>query len=182
MTHSEESTESSATADTEILPPEVQKAEESEDASTAVAAEAAKYKDLYLRSQADFDNFRKRAGRDKEEAIRYSNSALLERLLPILDNFELGLEAARQSPDASGIIQGMSMVQKQLADFLQEHGVEVLSAEGTTFDPNLHEAVGQEASETVAEGIVVRQLRRGFKLRDRLLRPATVIVSKGNGG
>lgn len=142
-------------------------------------AEALKFKDLYLRGQADFDNFRKRAAREKEEAIRYSNSALLERLLPILDNFELGLDAARQTTDASGIVQGMSMVRKQLHDFLQDHGVETLSAEGTPFDPNFHEAVGQEASDTVPEGIVLRQLRRGFKLRDRLIRPATVIVSKG---
>jgi molecular chaperone GrpE len=142
-------------------------------------AEALKFKDLYLRGQADFDNFRKRAAREKEEAIRYSNSALLERLLPILDNFELGLDAARQTTDASGIVQGMSMVRKQLQDFLQDHGVEILSAEGTPFDPNFHEAVGQEASDSVAEGIVLRQLRRGFKLRDRLIRPATVIVSKG---
>lgn len=152
----------------------------SDSALAEAVAEAAKFKDLYLRGQADFDNFRKRAGREKEDAIRYSNSALLERLLPILDNFELGLEAAKQATDASGIIQGMSMVQKQLGDFLQEHGVEILSAEGSAFDPNLHEAVGQEASDSVAEGVVLRQLRRGFKLRDRLLRPATVIVSKGS--
>jgi molecular chaperone GrpE len=178
MTHSEESIHSD-TAETEVLPPETDSAAESR-AEDAAAAEAAKYKDLYLRSQADFDNFRKRAGREKEDAIRYSNSALLERLLPILDNFELGLDAAKQSADASGIIQGMSMVQKQLGDFLQEHGVEVLNTEGHAFDPNFHEAVGQEVSTDVAEGIVLRQLRRGFKLRDRLLRPATVIVSKGS--
>lgn len=182
MTESEEATEDNETSEpsgADDIAKDPQDTATGDISAAAIAAEASKFKDLYMRSQADFDNFRKRASREKEEAIRYSNAALLERLLPILDNFELGLDAARQASDASGIIQGMSMVQKQLGDFLSEHGVELLNAEGSPFDPNLHEAVGQEASETVAEGIVLRQLRRGFKLRDRLLRPATVIVSKG---
>jgi len=175
MTHSESEkpTDTTETPGAEEITPVT-------DPIEAANAEATKFKDLYLRSQADFDNFRKRAAREKEDAIRYSNSALLERLLPIMDNFELGLEAAKQAADAGGIIQGMSMVQRQMGDFLQDHGVEILSAEGSVFDPNLHEAVGQEASDSVAEGTVLRQLRRGFKLRDRLLRPATVIVSKGS--
>jgi molecular chaperone GrpE len=138
-----------------------------------------KFKDLYLRSQADLDNYRKRATREREDAIRYANAGLIERLLPILDNFELGLDAARQSGGAEGILQGMSMVQKQLQDFLRDSGVEAIEAVGTPFDPNFHEALGQEHSTDVEDGSVVRQLRRGYKLRDRLLRPATVMVSKG---
>jgi len=139
-----------------------------------------KFKDLYLRSQADFDNFRKRAAREREDAVRYANTSLLERLLPVLDNFELGLDAARQSGDgAEGILQGMGMVQKQLQDFLRDSGVEVIDAVGTPFDPNMHEALGQEPSGEIAEGIVSRQIRRGYKLKDRLLRPAAVMVSKG---
>lgn len=138
-----------------------------------------KFRDLYVRSQADLDNFRKRAAREREDATRYANSSLLERLLPILDNFELGLDAARNTPGAETIIQGLGMVQKQLQDFLRESGVEAVEAVGTTFDPNLHEAIGEEASADVAEGVVLRQLRRGYKLRDRLLRAATVIVSRG---
>ena len=138
-----------------------------------------KFKDLYIRSQADLDNYRKRATREREDAIRYANSSLLERLLPVLDNFELGLDAAKQTAGADSILQGLSMVQKQLQDFLKDSGVESIEAVGTPFDPNLHEAIGQEASAEVAEGIVLRQLRRGYKLRDRLLRPATVMVSKG---
>ena len=74
---------------------------------------------------------------------------------------------------------GLEMVRKQLEDFLRSNGVDVIDALGKEFDPNFHEAVGQEASSEVAEGVVLRQLRRGFKLRDRLLRPATVVVSKG---
>ncbi len=139
-----------------------------------------KFRDLYLRSQADLDNYRKRAARETEDARKYANSALLERLLPILDNFELGLAAARQSGGGENILQGLGMVQKQLQDFLRESGVDAIDAVGTPFDPNFHEAIGQEASAEVADGIVLRQLRRGYKLRDRLLRAATVLVSKGN--
>jgi molecular chaperone GrpE len=157
---------------------------ESASATTApdtagLQAEVEKYKDAALRARAEFDNYRKRVVREKEDAIRYANSSLFESLLPILDNFELGLGAAKNSADASGIVQGFEMVRKQLEDFLRSNGVEVVEALGREFDPNLHEAVGQEASADVAEGVVLRQLRRGFTLRDRLLRPSTVVVSKG---
>jgi len=145
----------------------------------ALLAEVEKYKDAALRSRAEFDNYRKRVVREKEDAIRYANSSLIENLLPILDNLELGLGAAKTASDAAGIVQGLEMVRKQLEDFLRGNGVENVEAAGAAFDPNVHEAVGHEASPEVAEGMVVRQLRRGFKLRDRLLRPASVVVSKG---
>jgi molecular chaperone GrpE len=138
-----------------------------------------RFRDLALRSQADFDNFRKRAAREKEDAVKYANAAMLERLIPILDNFELGLNAARRTEENSPILAGMDMVAKQLNDFLLQQGVEPIAAEGAKFDPNVHEAVAQEANDDVQEGHIVRQLRKGFKLRDRLLRPATVVVSKG---
>jgi molecular chaperone GrpE len=138
-----------------------------------------RFKDLALRTQADFENFRKRAAREKEEAAKYANAAFLERLLPIFDSFELGLNVARSGAKDSPILAGMEMVAKQLEDFLLSVGVEPVQAEGKPFDPNLHEAVAQEASAEVPEGVIVRQLRKGFKLRDRLLRPATVMVSKG---
>lgn len=142
-------------------------------------AEVARFKDMALRSQADFDNFRKRAAREKEDAVKFANANFLERFIPILDNFELGLGVARGSAEGSSIVAGMEMVAKQLQDFLLSQGVEPIVAEGAPFDPNLHEAVAQEASETVPEGVVLRQLRKGFKLRERLLRPSTVVVSKG---
>jgi len=142
-------------------------------------AEAARFKDLALRAQADLDNYRKRATREKEESIRYANSSLLEKLLPVLDNFELGLEAARSATDTASIVQGMAMVQTQLQDFLKSHGVEAIPAEGEVFDPARHEAVAQENSDSVPEGHVVRLLRKGYKLKDRLLRASSVTVSKG---
>ncbi len=104
---------------------------------------------------------------------------LLERLIQILDNFEYGLTAARASSEGGAILSGMEMVGKQLQDFLKQNGVETVAAEGQKFDPHVHEAVAQEASQEVPEGHVISQLRRGFKLKDRLIRPASVVVSKG---
>jgi molecular chaperone GrpE len=151
-----------------------------EDATlTQMQADLDRFRDLALRSQADFENFRKRAIREKEDAVKYANASFLERLIPLVDNFELGLNAARSNAENSPILAGMEMVAKQLTDFLTASGVEPINAEGQVFDPNLHEAVAQEESATAAEGVVARQLRKGFKLRDRLLRPAMVVVSKG---
>jgi molecular chaperone GrpE len=142
-------------------------------------AEAAKLKDLALRARADLDNFRKRSLREKEDAIRYANNGLLEKLLPVIDNFELGLDAARNATDAASVLQGMSMVHRQLQDFIRSQGLEEVPADGEAFDPNKHDAVSQEFSADVPEGQVIRQVRKGYKLKDRLIRAASVIVSKG---
>jgi len=153
--------------------------QDAEIAEVDFEAEAAKLKDLALRARADLDNFRKRALREKEEAIRYANNGLLERLLPVIDNFELGLDAAKNAADTASILQGMSMVHKQLQDFLKNNGLEEVQAEGEAFDPNKHDAVSQEFSAEVPEGHVVRQVRKGYKIKDRLVRASSVIVSKG---
>lgn len=137
-------------------------------------AEVTKWKELSLRTAAEMDNLRKRTAREREDAIRYANQRLLEDLLPVIDNFEMGMQAAAQ--DTSSMIYiGMDMVRKQLNEFLSNQGVTEISTDGQ-FDPNLHDAVSQEASEQ-PEGTIIRTSRRGFKLRDRLLRPASVVVS-----
>ena len=141
--------------------------------------EAERFRDLAMRTAADFDNFRKRAAREKEDSIRYANTSLLGDLLPLIDNFELGLAAAKSAPDAGAILQGLGMVARQFRDFLSSSGLEEVPTEGAIFDPNLMESVGHENSDTVPEGQVLRSTRRGYKLRDRLLRPATVFVSQG---
>jgi molecular chaperone GrpE len=144
----------------------------------AALAEVSRFRELALRTQADLENYRKRAQREKEEASRFANGYFLERLLPVVDNFELGLQAAETATDAKSIVTGMSMVHRQIIDFLKDNGVEEVSIEGA-FDPNIHEALSQESSDSVPEGGIVRQLRKGYRLRDRLLRAANVIVSKG---
>ena len=141
-------------------------------------ADMERFRDLAMRTQADFENYRKRAVRDKEEAVKYANAALIERLIPLLDNFEFGIQAAR-AEGSQAVLVGLEMVAKQFQEFLTSVGVETIDSEGQPFDHNLHEAVAQEASETVPEGVVIRQLRKGYKLRDRLIRAANVFVSKG---
>jgi molecular chaperone GrpE len=153
--------------------------QETEDPMAGLQADLDRFRDLALRSQADFENYKKRSAREKEEAIKYANSALLERLVSIIDNFELGLAAAKEHSDESPIYSGMVLVQKQLNDLLAENGLQPIEAEGRTFDPNLHEAIAREPSDQFPEGMVLRQTRRGYRFKDRLLRPAKVVVSSG---
>jgi molecular chaperone GrpE len=141
-------------------------------------ADLDRFRDLALRSQADFENYKKRAAREKEEAIRYANTSLLERLVAIVDNFELGLEAAKGQGEQSPIYSGMTLVLKQLNDFLAENGLQPIEAEGKKFDPNLHEAIAHQPSD-FPEETVIRQTRRGYRFKDRLLRPSQVVVSSG---
>jgi molecular chaperone GrpE len=154
-------------------------AQSEDDPMTGLQADLDRFRDLALRSQADFENYKKRSAREKEEAIKYANSSLLERLVGIIDNFELGLAAAKEQGAGSPIYSGMILVQKQLSDLLAESGLQPIEAEGKTFDPNVHEAIAHEPSDQFPEGIVVRQTRRGYRLKDRLLRPAKVVVSSG---
>jgi molecular chaperone GrpE len=151
---------------------------DSDDAMAGLQADLDRFRDLALRSQADFENYKKRAAREKEDAMKYANSSLLQRLVSILDNFELGLAAAKTENTQSPIYSGMVLVQKQLNDLLDENGLQAIEAEGKKFDPNLHEAIAHEPSET-PEGTVIRQARRGYRFKDRLLRPARVVVSSG---
>jgi len=151
---------------------------DSDDAMAGLQADLDRFRDLALRSQADFDNYKKRAAREKEDAVKYANSSLLQRLVSILDNFELGLAAAKTEGTQSPIYSGMILVQKQLNDLLEENGLQAIEAEGKKFDPNLHEAIAHEPSAS-AEETVIRQARRGYRFKDRLLRPARVVVSSG---
>ena len=151
---------------------------DSDDAMAGLQADLDRFRDLALRSQADFENYKKRAAREKEDAVKYANSSLLQRLVSILDNFELGLAAAKTESEQSPIYSGMVLVQKQLNDLLEENGLQAIEAEGKKFDPNLHEAIAHEPSGS-AEGTVIRQARRGYRFKDRLLRPARVVVSSG---
>jgi molecular chaperone GrpE len=147
-------------------------------ATPDLQAEVEKYRDQALRAAADLENYRKRMIREKEEAIRYANAGLIEKLLPILDNFELGLDAARGDAAAKGIVDGFAMVHRQLGDFLVSSGLQPIDAVGQPFDPKFHEALGHEADAAQADGVVLKQLRRGYRLADRLIRPSSVIVNK----
>ncbi len=140
-------------------------------------AQVAEWKEVAVRATADLDNFRKRMAREKTDAVVYGNQRLLEELLPVLDNFEMGLQAAA-ADESSMIFMGMKMVKKQLDDFLAAQGVEEVNADGQVFDVHVHEAVAQEESTEAECGTVLRVMRKGYRLKDRLLRPANVVVAK----
>lgn len=142
-----------------------------------LTVQVAEWKDAAVRAKADLENYRKRMAREKTDLVRYGNQALLEELFPVLDNFEMGLRAAAQD-ESSMIYQGMQMVKKQLDDFLTAQGVEEVPAEGLAFDPNVHEAVSQEETAEAECGSVLHVLRRGYRMNERLLRPANVVVAK----
>ncbi len=134
-----------------------------------------------LRTTADFENFKKRAAREKLDALKYATEGLIAKIIPVLDNFEMALAAAQNSSADSlkSLQDGVTMIQSQLKSALTDSGLEEVDATGKPFDPNIHEAVSQQESADVPEGHILQQLRKGYKLRDRLLRPATVIVAKG---
>ena len=141
--------------------------------------EAAHWKDLAARNQAELDNYRKRMAREKSDAIKFANGSLLSELLPVIDSFQMGLTAAINEDPDSIISKGMEMVQKQLEEFFSSQGAVAISSVGKEFDPNLHEAISQESSDEVPNGHIITEIRKGYTLNDRLLRAANVIVSKG---
>lgn len=153
--------------------------EQIEDLKTR-AAKADENWDRLLRTTADFDNFKKRAAREKIEAAQYANFSLIQKLLPVLDNFEMALAAAQtaQGDKLASLQSGVQIIQQQFKNALAETGLEEIDAAGKPFDPNFHEAISQQESAETAEGSVLQQLRKGYKLKDRLVRPATVIVAK----
>lgn len=144
------------------------------------AAKADEHWERLLRLTADFENFKKRSARDRQDAIKFANESLLEKLIPVLDNFDMALMAANQ-PQASTVESlktGVDMIYNQMRSALTESGLEEINAANKPFDPNWHEAVSQQESDLVPEGNVIQQLRKGYKLRERLVRPATVVVAK----
>jgi molecular chaperone GrpE len=145
------------------------------------AAKADENWDKYLRAVAELDNYRKRAARDRDEQVRATQERVVAALLPVLDNFERALEAFEQhKSETQALVEGIKQIQTQFRRTLEEFGLQEVAAHaGHPFDPNLHEAVGQIESPEHPEGAVARQLQRGYKLANRLLRPARVVVSKG---
>jgi molecular chaperone GrpE len=141
---------------------------------------AAKAERNWVQTAADFENFKKRAARERIEAAQFANVVILQKLLPILDNFEMAQTAAQsaQGDKLASLQSGIAMIQQQLKNALLETGLEEIDANGKPFDPTLHEAVSQQETSEVPEGHVVQQIRKGYKLRERLLRPAAVTVAK----
>ncbi|AUJ26219.1 heat shock protein GrpE [Virgibacillus dokdonensis] len=143
----------------------------------ALQAEKEELYQKLLRVQAEYDNFKKRTVKEREAARKYQSQDLIQELLPALDNFERALQVEK-TEDTASIIDGISMVYKQIKDALASQGAEEITAVGEEFDPNVHHAVMQIEAEDKPSNIVVEELQKGYKLKDRVIRPAMVKVNK----
>jgi len=140
--------------------------------------EAKANEEKFLRQAAELENYKKRVVRDKEDAIRFANEALIRELLPVLDNLERAVEHARSSGDGKSILDGIEMVLQTCMEALGKHGVTQIKSKGETFDPERHEAYAQVETDEFPPNTVVDEVHRGYFLRDRLLRPSMVSVAK----
>lgn len=145
-------------------------------AEAPAASQADDYRDRYVRALADFENFRKRTEREKQDFFRHALANVVRDILPVLDNFDRALDHAEQGDDFH---KGVLLIYKQLFDVLQRHGLKPIDEANVHFDPNIHEAVVREENESVPSHTVVEILQKGYFLQDRLLRPALVKVALG---
>jgi molecular chaperone GrpE len=150
-----------------------------EEQLAAAKKEAAGNYDRFVRAMADQENFRRRVAREKDELRQFASAGLLQGLLPVLDNLQLGLAAARQQTDTKSIVDGVTMVLEQLKGVLDRHGLKEVNPAGQEFDPHLHESISHQPSGEVPEGHVLQVVRVGYTLHGRLLRPASVVLSSG---
>jgi molecular chaperone GrpE len=133
--------------------------------------------DRMLRALAEADNTRRRAQRDREDAVRYAAEALVRDVIPVLDNLDRALEAARAAGDAPGIVDGVELIRREFVKVLEQHGVTRFSALGKPFDPNQHEAIARVVSVDKEPNTVVGETAPGYSLRGRVVRPAQVAVA-----
>ncbi len=148
------------------------------DPQAQLEGDVLKWKETAMRTAADLENYRKRMSREKTEAIKFGNQRLIEDLLPVIDNFNMGMMAA-EAESGSMIYMGMKMVQAQMEGFLSGQGVtEAETVIGSDFNPNIHDAMSQEESDEHEDGKIIRVMRKGYLLGDRLIRPANVVVSQ----
>jgi molecular chaperone GrpE len=192
MTHSDaDKNETEAAASTKkSIPPE----SVSGDADTAVApampvdplseakAEAAKMKDQWVRTAADFDNYRKRARRDVDESRKAGREEVLKEMLPVFDNLERAIHSAQRATEVKPVAEGLSMVIKQFVDTLGRVGITKVPTTGTPFDPSVHEAIQQVETDDHPPGMVVAEVQPGYQQGERLVRAAMVVVSKAKTG
>jgi molecular chaperone GrpE len=156
---------------------EERQADAQQDPALDLRRERDALQDRLLRTAAEFDNYRKRMDRERRDLSEYAAADIVSEILPILDNFERALQAP-SGVDEGSFRKGIELIHKQMLDLLRKRGVRPIDALGADFDPNVHEAVIHEASDTHREGEVMQELQRGYRLGERLLRPAMVKVAK----
>lgn len=185
-TEEEEATPSAETVEEATEPTETEEEQEDTPAEETadlkriaeLESELAEMKNRYLRAQADLENFRRRTRKEMEEQAKYAGMAVIKELLPALDNLERALAASRDGNASDGLAKGVEMVYQQIFDILSHSGLKEIPAVGEPFNPEFHEAVMQIESEEHDSGIVVEELQKGYQLKDRVIRPSMVKVSK----
>jgi len=174
--------------ETVVVEPEVE-VEAAEDMATvdtataeeleAAKAEASECQDKMLRMAAELENFKKRTVREKETALKYAGESLLRELLPSLDNLEMAIQQGQTDDNGSALLEGVEMTLKGLQSCLEKFGLKAVESVGQVFDPNIHEAIGMEASEEMEANTVLKEFQKGYLYKERLLRAAKVIVVGG---
>jgi molecular chaperone GrpE len=157
---------------------EARSAPENGDPLAKAQAEAAKMKDAWIRTAADFDNFRKRTRREVEDARKSGREELLKELLPVFDNLERAVTSSKNAPDVKGVVDGLSMILKHFESTLARSGITKVATTGATFDPSVHEAIQQVETSDHAPGTVVAEVQPGYMNGERLVRAAMVVVAK----
>lgn len=137
------------------------------------------FQDKYIRVMADIDNLKRRQIKEREDTVIRTRSQIISDLLPVLDAFQMGMNEVEKEESTKNIFVGLSMAYKQMESVLNEYGLEIVDPKGTIFDPKYHEALSYKSDEEVEEGYVLQTVRVGYKMRDKLLRPASVIISQG---
>lgn len=148
------------------------------DELTLVKQELEEEKNKSIRLRADFENYKRRVQLDKEADYKYRAQTVLTDILPVLDNFERALAVPTTSEEAASLVKGVEMVYRTLLDAVSKEGLEPIESEGVPFDPNFHQAVMQEQDDSKDSGIVLQELQKGYKLKDRILRPSMVKVNE----
>jgi len=175
----DESTESSAEGTEESS---LEEATETEEKNEEKESESAKFQELnskYLRLYAEFDNFRKRSAKESLAIIKTANADVIDKLIPILENFTLAFSPDQKASKLEDFEKGIKMIFNSFKDVLEDAGLEEISPEGEEFDPNLHEALMEQAHDTVEEGHIIQVYQKGYKVDSKILRHAKVITSKG---
>ena len=157
--------------------------QQEEDKDMAAALEEARIKlqeseDKILRLAADFDNTKKRLEREREISLKYAEENVLKELLPGIDNIERAMDQGRESNSIENLLEGVELTRKGLLATLEKFGVKAIDSKGQPFDPNIHEALAMEETDTMEPNMVLREYQKGYLYKERLLRPAKVIVSK----
>lgn len=159
-------------------PEQVEEAVEEVDELTLTKQQLEEEQDKLIRLRADFENFKRRVQLDKAADFKYRAQSVLSDILPVLDNFERALAVETTSDEAASIVKGVDMVYRTLLEAVKKEGLEQIEAEGVAFDPNFHQAVMQEKDDSKESGVVLQELQKGYKLKDRVLRPSMVKVNE----